>query len=79
MNIAAYTLFAQVNFYVFTVPPWHMIAIIALKITNERHLSIDSYRDVMECFTQNSIAIVQSEPVSRQTAFYLLQPPPSET
>jgi hypothetical protein len=69
MNIDDYTVFAQVYFYVFTVPPWHMIAIIVLKITNERQPSIDSYRDVMESFTQNSIVIVQSEPVSRQTAF----------
>ena len=73
MNIAAYTLFAQVYFDVFTVPPWHMIAIIALKITNERQLSIDSYRDVMECFTQNNIAIVQSETISRRTFAIVFQ------
>ena len=72
MKIAAYRLLAQVYFDVFTVPPWYMIAIIALNITDERQLFIDSYRDVMECLTQNIIAIVQSEPVSRQTAFYLL-------
>jgi hypothetical protein len=45
MNITAYTLFSQVICCVFTVPPCRMIAIIALKITNERQLSIGSYRD----------------------------------
>ena len=79
MNIADYTLFMQVYFDVFTVPPWHMTAIIALKITNERQLSIDSYRDVRECFKQNSIAIVQSEKIFWETAFYIVQPPLSET
>jgi hypothetical protein len=32
MNIAAYTLFTQVNIYVFIMPPLRMIAIIALII-----------------------------------------------
>jgi len=36
-----------------------MIAIIALKITNESQLSIDSYRDVMECFTQMPFCLTQ--------------------
>ena len=78
MNIADYTLFAQVYFNGFTVPPWHMIAIIALKITNVRQLSIDSYRDVMECVTQNSNAIVQFEPISQQIFPCLSQSLPFE-
>ena len=79
MNIATYTLFAQVYCDVFTVPLWHMIAIIVLKMTNARQLSIDSYRDVMECFTQNSIAIVLSESISLQITSCLSQPLPPET
>jgi hypothetical protein len=47
MNINAYTSFLQVYFDVFTVLSCCMIVIIALKFTNERHFSIDSYRDVM--------------------------------
>ena len=40
MNILFIKLVMQMNFYVFVVPPYHMMGIIDLKIANERQLSL---------------------------------------